>query len=54
MSGTLFAFIVTEEQVKEWSKEAREALLESLSAAWDTTIKQVCEEYDLDLVDEEE
>jgi hypothetical protein len=54
MSGTLFSFIVTEAQVEGWSEEAREALVESLSAAWDNTIRQVCEEYDLDLVDEEE
>jgi hypothetical protein len=54
MSGTLFAFIVTEAQVEGWSEEAKEALVESLSAAWGTTIRQVCEEYDVDLVDEEE
>jgi hypothetical protein len=51
MKETLFAFIVTEAQVEGWSEEAREALVESLSAAWDTTIRQVCEEYDVDLVD---
>ena len=51
---TLFTFTITEEQVKGWSEEARESLLDSLSAAWDSTITQVCEEYDLDLQDEEE
>lgn len=54
MSRTLFTLTITERQVEGWSEEAREALVESLSAAWETTIRQVCEEYDVDLTDEEE
>jgi hypothetical protein len=54
MSQTLFTFTITEEQVKGWNEEERGALFEALSAAWDSTITQVCEEYDLDLEDGEE